>query len=805
MSGNNANVVVLFPWLACIIGCLVYYITSRLKIKIPYTSIMFIVGTIMGFFAQEGIGGGRNAVTESTSMWTRIDGELLLLVFLPGLLFLDSYNINVYLFKKAFWQLLLFAFPISLCGTILTAIFAKMALPYDWSINLCLLLGSVLSATDPVAVAVLLDDTGAPPRLRTHIAGESLLNDGASLVFFKISLRSFLHEMGVHGVEDIGWFRGIALFLRLSLGGTLVGVIFGLVLVTILFNLNRRLSREECVFQVTATIAIAYLSYFVSEVLLHCSGILSVVFCGVTTKMYGATLFNDAALARDFISIFEKLLNTTIFTVGGAVWSSVIPSFTISTDWMYLILLYTAVVVIRVLLMTSFYPISSRIGVGTSPMEMIFISWSGLRGAVGIALALLLSAEVFEYSQSGSDGLSDDTRRQYLHQVQKLFGHTGGISFLSLIIQGTTSGPLLRALGLVASTETRDQVLNNYEKHLQRDLLVDYMLLLCEKRFEHLDYGIVKKHVSILREVSPTIFQAAIDCFRSKYPSLKLPDVSNISMHLLSETDQVACEIDRSCDSPGVPNGEQPSNEKSATKRDTLYDASHMIDEASLTEERKIFVESMKTEYHNQLSNGLLDSRSAIPFTLLESLQCAEEEIANGRPMNDWAALQNSSLLLDRALHSYRVGSLCNRQRQDDDFCLTRTKVLQALSFIKAHLASQSKLKAEFSSIETRSLSLTEKKVLDESREQVARADACIDAFDAQDVNAIKSQYCCQVLLHKSARYFERLVSSGLVTESEASLFLDKYDEELRELRLSSEFEVTRDKKQAAANLDSMT
>jgi NhaP-type Na+/H+ or K+/H+ antiporter len=305
MSGNDANVVVLFPWLACIIGCLVYYITSRLKMKIPYTSIMFIVGTIMGFFAQEGIGGVNNVVTKSTSMWTRIDGELLLLVFLPGLLFLDSYNINVYLFKKAFYQLLLFAFPISLCGTILTAIFANMALPYDWSINLCLLLGSVLSATDPVATAVLLDDTGAPGRLRTHIAGESLLNDGASLVFFHIFSARFENEMGVQGVEDIGWFRGIALFLRLSLGGTIVGIFFGLVLVTILFNLNRRLSREECVFQVTATIAIAYLSYFVSEALL-CSGILSVVFCGLTTKMFGATLFNDAALARDFISIFEK-------------------------------------------------------------------------------------------------------------------------------------------------------------------------------------------------------------------------------------------------------------------------------------------------------------------------------------------------------------------------------------------------------------------------------------------------------------------------------------------------------------------
>lgn len=42
--------------------------------------------------------------------------------------------------------------------------------------------GSILSATDPVAVASLLEEVGAPPRLKVHIAGEALLNDGAAIV-----------------------------------------------------------------------------------------------------------------------------------------------------------------------------------------------------------------------------------------------------------------------------------------------------------------------------------------------------------------------------------------------------------------------------------------------------------------------------------------------------------------------------------------------------------------------------------------------------------------------------------------------
>ena len=84
------------------------------------------------------------------------------------------------------------------------------------------------------------------------------MNDGSAVVFYHIFSLRFLYELDIPGVgEDIDWGEGFKLFFRLSFGGACIGVAFGVGLLIILYNLHRRLSGEDSVVQVVATITTA--------------------------------------------------------------------------------------------------------------------------------------------------------------------------------------------------------------------------------------------------------------------------------------------------------------------------------------------------------------------------------------------------------------------------------------------------------------------------------------------------------------------------------------------------------------------
>jgi NhaP-type Na+/H+ and K+/H+ antiporter len=272
---------------------------------LPYTAVMFLIGTSMGIGAELVSNNSDNFLKQSIELWIDINSQVLLLIFLPGLIFRDAYSLNVHIFSIALVQCLIFAFPLVLAGTWLTALVAYYIFPYGWSFNLAMTFGSILSATDPVAVAALMDQLGAPPRLKVHISGEALLNDGAAIVFFEIFSERYLAELGVPGLgEDIDLAKGIAIFFRKALGSVAVGIFFGCGLLFILFILDKRLNREENVVEVSAvrfsalnlrvpsfpylsfvlysydpphqTIAIAYLGYYVrSRVASSCESLRS--------------------------------------------------------------------------------------------------------------------------------------------------------------------------------------------------------------------------------------------------------------------------------------------------------------------------------------------------------------------------------------------------------------------------------------------------------------------------------------------------------------------------------------------------
>jgi hypothetical protein len=201
-------VAILFPWCVALLGVVLFFVLSRTAPWLPYTAVLFLMGTLMGVGVsrrQSDNDGGSSPNLLHASMvhfWLPIDSEVLLLVFLPGLIFSDAASQNTHLFQVAFSQCLVFAFPMVLAGTVLTACVAYYIFPYDWSFYLSMTFGAILAATDPVAVAALLNEVGAPPRLKVHIAGESLLNDGSAIVFFTIFQSLYLLELKVPGLGE---------------------------------------------------------------------------------------------------------------------------------------------------------------------------------------------------------------------------------------------------------------------------------------------------------------------------------------------------------------------------------------------------------------------------------------------------------------------------------------------------------------------------------------------------------------------------------------------------------------------------
>jgi NhaP-type Na+/H+ or K+/H+ antiporter len=168
--------------------------------------------------------------------------------------------------------------------------------------------------------------------------------------------------------------------------------------------------------EVAATITIAYLCYYTADSAWGTSGVIAVVTLGVIAQAFGRGSINDGKLYEDFWSMIEWFLNTVLFSLGGLVWGSIVANndpdypelvFT-GRDWGYIFVNYILLTVIRFGLFTVAYPITANIGLRSSPQECFFQAYGGLRGAVGIALAIFLENLVRNKTLEGAVIDSED-------------------------------------------------------------------------------------------------------------------------------------------------------------------------------------------------------------------------------------------------------------------------------------------------------------------------------------------------------------------------------------------------------------
>ena len=104
----------------------------------------------------------------------------------------------------------------------------------------------------------------------------------------------------------------------------------------------------------------------------------------------------------------------------------------------------------------------------------------------------------FVVRYTSSDEVSDAIRTEYQQYAAQLFGMIGGVAFLTLVVNGSTAGYVLKKLGLVTPTEARDKYIKNCREHMIQFTLKEYVALLTEERFHDVDFAMVKTHVPFL-------------------------------------------------------------------------------------------------------------------------------------------------------------------------------------------------------------------------------------------------------------------------------------------------------------------
>lgn len=395
------------------------------RINFPYTVLLAAAGSLLGVLVLTA--GGEHPPGLFGDFLTSLEAlnitsEAVFFVFLPALIFESALNINARHLMTDIGPILLLAvigllISCVLVGTLVWGV-------SELSLVACLLLGAIVSATDPVAIVAIFKNLGAPKRLTILVEGESLLNDATAIVLFTILVAILL------GDAQAGILSAGGQFLKVFFGGILVGLIASALVATLIGKL-----RNMPLVEITLTICLAYLSFLFAEHYLHVSGVMAVVTAGLLMNSYGRTQISPKTW-HALTETWEELAfwaNSLIFFLVGLLVPKVLITFT-TAQALSLTVLIIAAFAARSVVLYLILPLLNRAGLGQqiSLTYRTVMLWGGLRGAVSLALALVILE---------TPGIAPDIKAFIASLV------TGFVLF-TLFVNAPTMGMMMRFFGL---------------------------------------------------------------------------------------------------------------------------------------------------------------------------------------------------------------------------------------------------------------------------------------------------------------------------------------------------------------------
>lgn len=412
------------------------------KVRFPYTVALVIVGLGLAILPTTPL-----FDLESTDQL--ITGEIILALFVPPLVFEGALHINWQTLRNNLLPVLLMA----LLGVFLSTLIVggvvywmdtslyELAdrLPFPGGAELrqipfiaALAFGALISATDPVAVIAFFRQLGVGKRLSMLMEGESLLNDGTSIVIFGLmmALGGVATMPGGETTVNVGVFSAVWNFISVAVGGVLVGLMVAVIADYVFLRpLDNRL------IETTITLPVVFGSYILAEHLLHVSGILAVVAAGIYIGNRIPVITNPSTKIAlyNFWEVIAFIFTSLIFLIIG--WQINIQLLLTPQSLLLVSAAVIAILLARFLVVYGISWVSGALGQKIPRPYQHIMFWGGLRGAISLALALSLSANTF------GPGVGS--------QLQVM---TFGVVLFTLLVQGTTIERLIKRLGLAART-----------------------------------------------------------------------------------------------------------------------------------------------------------------------------------------------------------------------------------------------------------------------------------------------------------------------------------------------------------------